>query len=160
RIVNRRTHRGNLRGIALLRGRSVAVRVYLGGGSVASVGHAGAKAKLRQRILNNAPGGRRRAENLTLVIRRRDMGDLLHRLNHCLLEFRLGALGVIHQIEAVWNVTRFKRFAVTGRKGWAELGFVGIGGLVQVDVQQYWLVYRSDQLHERRRLPGLAVITK
>lgn len=88
------------------------------------------------------------------------MGEIFHRLDHRLLESRLRVLGVIHQVESIRNRARFKRFAITGRKGWAEFGLIGVCGFVQVNVQQDWLVNRSNQLHQRRRLTGLAAITK
>ncbi|WP_237056140.1 hypothetical protein [Microbulbifer sediminum] len=43
-----------------------------------------------------------------------DMGDLLHRRDHRLLELRLRVLAVADQVEAVGNPVRRERLAVAG----------------------------------------------
>ncbi|WP_237061588.1 hypothetical protein [Microbulbifer zhoushanensis] len=42
------------------------------------------------------------------------MGALLHRHDHRLLEFGLRVLAVIHQVEAIGNLTRRERLAGAG----------------------------------------------
>jgi len=89
RVVDSRTHCGSLCSIALLGRCTGAVGIDLSGGLVWGAGDTGAQSQLLERILDNAPSDRRCADDLAVVIGRSDMSDLLHRLDHRLLKFRL-----------------------------------------------------------------------
>ena len=85
------------------------------------------------------------------------MGDLLHGGNDRLLERRLRGLAVIHQVEAIRNQARLERLAVTRGQRRAELAFITVGGLVQIDVQHELALDRCNQLDQRGRLAGRAI---
>ena len=87
-----------------------------------------------------------------LLVGRRDVRDLRDRLDDRALEFGLRILGVVDQIEAVRDEPRLERLAVARGERGAELGLVGVGGLVQVDVQQETSAQRRDQAQQRGRL--------
>ena len=67
---------------------------------------------------------------------------------------------VVDQVEAVGNLPGLMRLAVAGGQRRAELGLVGIGGFVQVDVHQHAVAQWRDQAHQRRRLRRRAVVAE
>ncbi|KAG1246148.1 hypothetical protein G6F65_020840 [Rhizopus arrhizus] len=102
-------------------------------------------------------GDHRRTDDFALVVGRGDVGDLLHRGDHRLLERRLRVLAVVDQVEAIRDQARLERLAITRRQGRTELALVAVGGFMQVDVQHELALVGPDQFDHGGRLAGRAV---
>ena len=70
------------------------------------------------------------------------------------LEFGLRILAVVDEIEAIRNDAGLGRLAVARGEGGAVFAFIGIGRLVQIDMEQEASAQRCDQAQQRRRLRG------
>ena len=101
-----------------------------------------------------------RADDLAFLVRGRDVRDLRDGLDDRLLEFRLRILAVVDEIEAVGNHAGLERLAVARGERGAELGLVGVGRLVQIDVQEEASAQRRDEAQQRRGLLGGAPLAE
>ena len=105
----------------------------------------------------HARGG---GEDLAVGVGRGNVGDLRNGRDHRALERKLRVLGVADGIETIGNLARLERLAVARRQCRAELGLVGIGSFVQVDMQEHALTHGRDQAHQRCRFLGRTVLAK
>src|SRR3990167_7379529 len=157
RVVQRRAHGRHLGVVALLGRGARAVRVNLGGAAVFRAGKAGAQAKVAARVVDDAVRHDLRTDDLALLVGGGDVGHLLHLGDDRLLEIRLRVVAVADQVEAVRDALGLGGLAVTRGLGRAELGIVGVGGFVQVDVQHEPIGHRPDEIQQRGRFGAGAV---
>ena len=96
-VVDGCAHRSDLRPNALLGRRARTVRIDLGGGDEARIGHPRAQAQALAVVFDDAGCQHRRADDRAIRIGRRDVGHLGNRIDDRALERRLWASTVIDQ---------------------------------------------------------------
>jgi O-6-methylguanine DNA methyltransferase len=160
REINRRAHRCHLRRIALFSRCPRAVWIDLGGRFEKSGGDARTEAEPLQRVSDDARRYHGRSDDLAFSIRRRNVGDLGHGREHGLLELWLWVFAIVDQVEAIGDFARHVLRAVASGERRAKLGFIGIGGLMQIDMHEHAIAEGCDQTHECRRFLCRAVLSK
>jgi hypothetical protein len=74
-----------------------------------------------------------------------------HRRNDRDLEGRLRVVRVVDEVETIGDGVRFVSLAIARRQGRTKLGFIAVGGFMQVDMHEEATTQRSDKAHQRRR---------
>ncbi len=131
-----------------------AIRVNLGGGGVACAGDAGTQAKAFEWIADQAQCHHVGADDGAICISGRDVGHFGNCFDDCVLERRLRILGVVNQIEPVWNGAGREWISIARSQCGTELGFIRVRGFVQVDVDDELAAQWIDQIPQRSRLSG------
>eukprot|EP00315_Gephyrocapsa_oceanica_P010319 CAMPEP_0185288988 /NCGR_PEP_ID=MMETSP1363-20130426/3682_1 /TAXON_ID=38817 /ORGANISM="Gephyrocapsa oceanica, Strain RCC1303" /LENGTH=289 /DNA_ID=CAMNT_0027884869 /DNA_START=231 /DNA_END=1101 /DNA_ORIENTATION=- len=143
---------GDLRAVAGVGVRLWRVGVHLRRRRERRVGHPGAEAEAaRRRDADHALLEHRLADDCAVGVGGRDVRHPPHGVDDSgvPVEPRVGHVG--DQVEPVWNGTGLKCDAVARRLCRPELGLVGVGRLVQVDVAQESAVPSSERLEVREK---------
>ena len=91
--------------------------------------------------------GRHFADDLAALVGRRDVGHGFDAFDDGGLKLLLWVRRIAHRVEPVRNDARLEVLAITRSQRRTELRFVGVGGLVQVDVHQELELALLDKNH-------------